>query len=96
METGGAKWRVVGSSDSSIAKATVTKKWSAKKFFGLGGPATNNANLRGSGTSDPSELAFGMVWVQSVGTVTDPPAYNVTVVMTFYAKWTEPKIFDTS
>lgn len=67
----------------------VTKKFSAKKFFG-NSAIVGKSLYRGTSAADPSEGAFAHVWAAGMGG-SDPGNVLVTVTIEYIAMLTEPK-----
>ena len=67
----------------------ITKKWSAKKFFG--GSILSNTDLQGTVSANPVEQSFFMIYAQSQATPAAGYTYNVIVSVEYIAIWKELK-----
>ncbi len=89
LENPCVKWRKVAApaqSSPTMARFTVTvnpAKW-------LGRAVTDN-DLRGSGTSNPSELCFLMLFAYGTAGTPDLQGVKISVQLDYYCRWSEPK-----
>ena len=74
----------------ALGKKTLSKTFSAKKFFGV--PNVIDGDRFTSGiAANPSEEAFFVVWVGSVAGADDPNPVNCAVTIEYIVALTEPK-----
>lgn len=86
--------KVVGIPSANSVPATVTKKFSARKFFGVK-PVGGGKTFQGSDAANPTEQAFYEVWVAPI-LANDPGAMYFTVTIDYLAVLTEPQLSEAS
>lgn len=67
----------------------LTKKWSAKKYFG--GSILANTELQGTSTTNPTEQSYYFIYCQSQTSPTAAYTYNLIVSIEYIAIWKELK-----
>lgn len=73
---------------TSNQKASITRKWSAKKYFGKSVLA--NTDLQGTSAANPSEQSFFNFWVSSETNI-QQTSVLIDVEITYIAVWKELK-----
>lgn len=68
---------------------TISKKWSARKYFG--GSILANTDLQGTVSANPVEQSFYMIYAQSQAGPTAGYTYNPVVSVEYIAIWKELK-----
>lgn len=76
----GAKYKTLGNFYNSGAQVSVTRNFSARKFFGLQSIKDNRDEIGASVTTNPAELAYFKVWLTTLyGTFTDVVKINCVI-----------------
>lgn len=90
MEQGTSNYRIMTNANAS-GKVTLTKGFSAKKFFGLKDVKDNRGILGASMTTNPPEDAYFQVFVGPTELSQDLGDINIIVTIEYIAKLTERK-----
>lgn len=95
LEYPGTVWDVVQvdtATGASHSMSTIKKSVDLSKYFSKSKSQLINSSLyRGDAASDPTEQAYFIVQGQSWDLSQDPGPFQVQVVITYNAIWTEPK-----
>lgn len=86
--------KVLGMPTANSMPATVVKRFSSKRFFGVK-PLGGGKTFQGSASANPTEGAFYEVFVCPIDG-NDPGNMALTVVIDYIAVLTEPKVSDAS
>lgn len=71
----------------------VVKKWSARKYLGLGrGTVINHADSQANFGANPAKQHYFTIWCAHTGLTNDPPAFDFLVTIDYICLLTEPKI----
>lgn len=72
---------------------TVSRKFSAKKFFNVKDVKDNVTRIGATNSSVPAEEAYFRIFMMSgdIGVADDPPAFNCLVTLDYIILWSEPK-----
>lgn len=92
MEQPNSKFALMTNMDAN-QKKTVTKNFSAKKFFGLQSVKDNRATIGAAVTADPTEEALFSVYAASYDSAAtiDPSSIKVSVTIDYIVMFTERK-----
>lgn len=74
---------------TAVRPVTITKKWSAKKYFG--GSILANTDLQGTVSANPVEQSFFMIYAQSQVSPSATYSYNPIVSVEYIVIWKELK-----
>lgn len=88
MEQGEAVSSMLGYS-AGYSKATISKKFSTKRFFGMQ-DLSDSDKLKGSSSGNPTDNAYFVVFVQSPNSATNPGAVDAVISIEYIVKWSEP------
>lgn len=83
-------------SSNGIGKVTVSKNFSAKKFFGLQSIKDNRSLIGASMATNPNEDAYFSTFYSSTSAVYNPVAITVQVVIEYLVYYTERKTLTVS
>jgi hypothetical protein len=89
LERNGTVWKHVGPGTGAGNMKTLSKKFSARKFFGVKDPVAKS-EYKGTVTSDPTELAMFNIIVFPFNGVSDVTRITLNVTIEFIAVFTEP------
>lgn len=82
---------------SGNGAVSVTKNFSASKYFGMKKSAIiNDSEYRGNASASPTEQAYYHVFVSPTVSTDDVPATNITVRLEYFAVLNEPKVLTSS
>lgn len=74
---------------NAVRSTYLTRKWSAKKFFG--GSILANTELQGTSAANPTEQSYYMIYCQSQTSPDAAYTYNIIVNIEYIAIWKELK-----
>lgn len=90
VEQGRSRYRVTNTSNNQTGQS-LSKGYSAKKFFNVTNISDNFDRLGADVASSPSEGAIFSVWAQALDLSTDLPAEQYLCVIDYIAMFSEPK-----
>lgn len=96
MEQGLTKYNKQSVHTNAQKVRSVTKGYSAKKFFNISNVLSGAGRYGASIGSNPTEEAFFVVFVGNVNSVIDPEPVTVLVEIEYLVVWREPKELPTS
>lgn len=96
LEEGRSNWKYLGPADSSNGVVTVSKGFSAKKFFTVANMTDNTTRLGAQTNADPTEDAIFTVFVAPVNAADEMSNLHCMVTIEYIVQFTEPKSLNQS
>jgi len=91
VESGQSKYRMANNDYTVRGPQSITKYFSAKKWFNVSNVKDNVTRIGAPIGADPADIASFLLWVGPAGHISDSSPWHVTVKIEYIVLFTEPQ-----